>query len=706
MKSRIAVFFFGALGGFLCLMNGCGEFLSNGDQSVLGLSEAERQYIEVRKILSQRCTSCHSQEGNETDFELDSMEDFIAQGLIVPGKPLRSKLIYRLKNFQHNEATANNMPLAGPPLAEEQYLLLYNWVLNTPENSSPFRCDIESPIQNRLTFSDTQKLSAQQYAFSLRDLFSRALNNQDVTNLVDSALLSHPLPADSGVNFTRDNNQIDTNHMRTYYSIADDIASKSVSRHLRALVLGFIELNPGDCRNPNLESLSDFCVQQFLRNFVGRAFRRPLREGRQLLLSGGQPIDELQDFFSDWQSDDLSSSVNRLIFRTLLAPHFLMQIEDQNSVSPLPPSDSIYRLDSFAIASRLSYRYWNSPPDETLWDMAEKFDLFEEAPYALAVEHIFTNKEKLARAVKDFTNDWLRLDDVPIFEENSRFAVLRPNINFGPSLRSAMIDEVNDLSALTVTSGESFSFLFTSNYSVTNDSELMSLYGLTQPVNDPLNQNVPVRFPASTRSGLLSRAALLISGDEITSPIHRGYQIRKNILCLELNSPPADALDQFAATEVPHLSTARQRTEIGTSPSACIGCHQLINPLGFALGHFDAFGGFIEQEPIFSRNDENQIETYLKVDAHADLSAEFGPGQTVENAGDLGQLIADQITTKSCFSKKILSFSFYRSFNNGIDACRAGKIFNTLGENGRLVDAFKSTALDFEMRLRRIDTGD
>src|SRR5439155_11533197 len=72
--------------------------------------------------------------------------------------------------------------------------------------------------------------------------------------------------------------------------------------------------------------------------------------------------------------------------------------------------------------------------------------------------------------------------------------------------------------------------------------------------------------------------------------IHRGVLIVRNMLGRVLQPPP-QAFTPLAASAHPDLTT-RQRITLQTQPAACLGCHGMINPLGFALENFDGIGRY------------------------------------------------------------------------------------------------------------------
>jgi hypothetical protein len=323
--------------------------------------------------------------------------------------------------------------------------------------------------------------------------------------------------------------------------------------------------------------------------------------------------------------------------------------------------------------------------------------------YSNVLNYVISQNLKLDDSIREYMYDWLKLSRTPNFNVNSRFSLMASNITFNSALRTDMIREVEELGSYVTTSGGSYEDLFLSDVSLARSQNLMRVYGQSAPA--PAYQNLTasnaIRFPANTRSGILTRAAMLISGSELTNPILRGAHLRKDVLCLDLGAPPTDALDTFNGIEVPHNITTREKVGIKTSGPACVGCHNLLNPLGFGFSNFDSLGRFINQEPIFSLT-QNQIESYVPVTSAVDLSPLFGAGSTAQNATELSRFVADQQTAKVCFAEKLMSFSMNRTVSRTNDACRLDKIYTNLNAEDPLLDAIRSTALDMEFRVRKI----
>jgi hypothetical protein len=130
-------------------------------------------------------------------------------------------------------------------------------------------------------------------------------------------------------------------------------------------------------------------AERLLKAFIPRAFRRPVSpdlmrpylEGALHALDSGLPFHEAM----------------RAAFKAVLcSPHFLILQE-----TPGP-------LDAHAVAARLSYFLWNSPPDEPLLKKAADGSLHDPAVRHAEVERLLAHP-KAARFERSFTSQWLDL---------------------------------------------------------------------------------------------------------------------------------------------------------------------------------------------------------------------------------------------------------------------------------------------------------
>jgi hypothetical protein len=106
----------------------------------------------------------------------------------------------------------------------------------------------------------------------------------------------------------------------------------------------------------------------------------------------------------------------------------------------------------------------------------------------------------------------------------------------------------------------------------------------------------PVKLDDGQRAGVLTHPYVMarFAYSSESSPIHRGVFLARGVLGRTLRPPP-DAFVPLAPDLHPDLTT-RERVTLQTQPGECMACHQIINPLGFALEQFDAVGRFRETE--------------------------------------------------------------------------------------------------------------
>src|SRR5205085_6440952 len=170
------------------------------------------------------------------------------------------------------------------------------------------------------------------------------------------------------------------------------------------------------------------------------------------------------------------------------------------------------------------------------------------------------------------------------------------------------------------------------------NNRLAAFYGLSTNATDNF---VKVMLKPKERSGVLTHPYLLaaFSYQRLTSPIHRGVFLTRNIVGRSLKPPPM-AMTFKDADFAPNL-TMRQKVAELTRPQACQGCHSVINPLGFSLEQYDAVGRF--------RTSDND----RPVDAISDYLTD--DGQTVRFAGarDVAEFAIGSPQAQSAFIQQL-----------------------------------------------------
>lgn len=603
----------------------------------------------------------------------------------------QSRLIIRLRNYTGNGSTANlkNMPPVGR-LSDNDYAALVNWVTSLNATQGPFTCNANLTLEQRTIESGARRLTRRQLVNTMQDLFQLAIPAATVQSLIASALSSTSLPADGSDIFSRYDSSIVNQHVRAYFDLSDAVAtSVTASANLAGLLNGFINLDRGQCTAVNATNITSDCARQFIRNFGLRVLRRPLLQT--------STFNELEAYLQTYSTaGGNQAGISAVVFRFLLAPNFLLQLENTET----EVGSSLLRLASYSIANRLSYMFWNTMPDETLFALAANNDLSQDGAFLNALDYV-ASSAKAGDSIKEFANEWLKLSRIPQFAaNNSALNYLANGITLDESLRQVMMRETEDLTEFVYRNDLTFTDLFTSDVSLARDPRLMSIYGVTQAAPAQSSLANAVRFPADQpRGGILNRAALLVNGDEIANPIHRGIKLKRDFLCLPLSPPAGLPADSFVVHPSP-LHTTRETFDLKTSPSTCMGCHSGINPLGHALGAFNSLGKFQLLEPTF---DNRQFSgQQLPIDTNVDLAAAVAPGLTATGALDLNRIVADQTGTRVCFSQKFMRFALGRPEVPEQESCRLNSLYNRLVNAQSLKDFAKSLANDPEFRYRKL----
>jgi len=548
---------------------------------------------------------------------------------------------------------------------------------NDPEALS---CDADpAPSPTNL-----RRLSTTQYRRTLVDVFA-LVPGLDVEIVAAGALAT--LPADSAQNeagpFTRMDGRLSPPHVDAYFSVADSIARafEADADARTALV--------GECAND--AEVTNACIDDFVDGFALRAFRRPLDE------------EERERFHAvDDGSHDGPELVRGLVFVALMSPEFLYHVEVNGSSVQ---GDDRFLLDGYALASRLSYQFWNTMPDDELFAAATDGSLLTDAGYLAQVDRIVEDA-RTRETVDTFYREWLRYDQVGGLKSTALFDAFADDpaiLADGPGVIAAMQEEVDLLTSYyTWDVDGDFQDLLTSDLSLTTSPLLASIYGVS-PWD---GQGEPERFKNGERSGLLSRAAFLVTGSHQTNPVLRGAIIRRRILCQDLTPPPPSALPA-GALDPPAYSpemTTRQAYEEKTKNEPCASCHAKMNPIGFVLEQYDALGRHRTEQRMFDAETAEELKA-LPIDTTTVPELTDGDMTEVSQTADLMQKVAETGQVEACFARNYFRFAWAK-IESGNDHCAVERVEAALAGldgsqgPGSLREALRAIALDPSFRQR------
>jgi hypothetical protein len=307
-------------------------------------------------------------------------------------------------------------------------------------------------------------------------------------------------------------------------------------------------------------------AERLLRAFMARAYRRPVQEAevqRYLAVIEGQRK----------AGHGFTYAMIAGYTAVLCSPGFLYLEETPG------------RLDSHALASRLAFFLTNSPPDAALRARVQAGDLAKPAVLRAETERLL-GSPAADRFIEGFLDYWLELRK---HDSTTPSNTLYPDYYLDEGLVEAALDESRmfftellrrDLPARNVVSSD-FTYL---------NWRLAQHYGIPGVEGAAMRR---VNLPAdSVRGGVLTQAIVLkvTANGTTTSPVIRGKWIADRILGLNIPPPPSSvgAVDPDTRGAV----TIRQQLDAHRTDKSCAGCHNKIDPAGFALENFDVMGAW------------------------------------------------------------------------------------------------------------------
>ncbi len=368
------------------------------------------------------------------------------------------------------------------------------------------------------------------------------------------------------------------------------------------------------------EKLKAFCY-----SLVEYAFRRPLTDEQKSIY--------VDSFFSD--ELELTDTVKRVIISTLKSPLFLYPELNRHPNSPA--------ADSYLIASRLALALWDSVPDTALRNAAAQGSLMDAAQVELQIKRMLTNRRTRSK-LDYFLLHWLQLNEKGEFsKDEQQFA------GFSESVKADLRQSLRLLFQEIVWSDASdYRQLFQATTIPVNQN-LADFYRIDGVEGTDFQQ---AAISQHGSGGILTHPYMLsmLAYRDNSSPIHRGVFITRRLMGRTLKEPPQAT--EFVSADFEEGLTIREKVTLITEPTACAGCHNIINPLGFSLENFDAVGRYRNQEVGKAIN---AVANYNTVD-----------GESVELAGATG--LAELISTSPQAHGAFVDHLFHQAVKQPINA--------------------------------------
>ena len=323
---------------------------------------------------------------------------------------------------------------------------------------------------------------------------------------------------------------------------------------------------PAVDRMPRLETVrSDAPAvdsRRLLETFLARAFRRPVpAETVDRYVALVEKRLAAHDCFED--------AMRRAYVAALTSPEFLFHVSDATA-------------DLFALASRLSYWLWNSPPDDALLAAAADGTLADTDMLHRQIDRLLDDSRSV-RFIADFVDQWLELRRI---DETVPDRDLYPE--YSRVLGDDMVSETRAFLAEMLARDLPVASLVHADFAMLTQ-RLAEHYGIAGVEGVETRR---VTLPESSpRGGLLAQASILklTANGTTTSPVKRGVWVMDRLLDEPPPPPPPVAAVE---PDTRGTTTIREQLAKHQANASCAACHRVIDPPGFALECFDPVGGF------------------------------------------------------------------------------------------------------------------
>ncbi len=354
------------------------------------------------------------------------------------------------------------------------------------------------------------------------------------------------------------------------------------------------------------------CGREILARVARRAWRRPVTSAE---------VDRLLAFH---RMGGLDLGLRAI----LVSPNFLFRVErDPGGVKP----GEVYPIPNLELASRMSFFLWSSIPDEELLQS----DLGNPSVYEKQLRRMMSDPRSSALTA-NFAGQWLHLRNLAATKPDpERFP------DFDPDLRQAFQREAELFFQSVFHEDRSVLDFLDSRFTFANE-RLAKFYGISNVEGSRFRR---VDLPNGERGGVMTMAAVLAvtSYPTRTSPVIRGKWVLENLLgAPPPPPPPVPALEEAGLGKT---VTMRQQLEAHRANASCAGCHAKMDPIGFALEHYDATGRWRAKDGAFD----------------VDSTGTLPSGETFRDASEFKQILREHVGEfVLCFTEKLMTYALGR----------------------------------------------
>jgi len=408
------------------------------------------------------------------------------------------------------------------------------------------------------------------------------------------------------------------------------------------------------------------CLKGFITSFGAKAFRRSLTAAE---------ITRYENVYnqvkSNFPSNEALAAVAEAILRSPFT-HFRMEVGEALA------DGATYQLTATELATQIAFAVTNSPPDAPLLAAAASGELNKKEVQEQQIRRLMATPA----FIENFTEFMFRYSGIKFLKDSDKNAQSFPE--YSPQVADAMILEAKEFLKTAMTTGKGkFPQLMTSGES-TITAPLAPIYKI------PAFSGSKSYSPAGEeRAGFFTLPAVVAANSPAnsTGPVQRGIFLLKKLMCTSLPPPPVGTATELPTTDP--TATLRERFAVHVSDPSCAGCHTKMDPLGFAMEHYDPIGRF------------RALDNGKPIDATAVISGTSFSDGSFDNAVDMMASLSKSVDIQACFVRQAFAYSLGRSETVG-DAVVLNQAFKRFVDSGLdLNELFLSLYSSDAFRYRR-----
>ncbi|WP_438010356.1 DUF1592 domain-containing protein [Sorangium sp. So ce321] len=516
-----------------------------------------------------------------------------------------------------------------------------------PTTSQPLACEDGLVHAGR---APLRRLTRFEYNNTVRDLFG------------DTTQPAFSLPSeDVGNGFGNDADALSVSSL-----LAEQLSTvaEGVARRATASPEALAKLAP--CASNVRPEGEEACARTIVERIAPLAYRRPLAAGE---------ADELLALYSVGRTDaTFDVGVATVIEALLQSPDFLYRIEWGTSD---PEHPELRRPTGDEMATRLSYLFWGTAPDEELRTAAQAGELSTKEGVRAQAERMLEHP-RARTTIRFFFDNLLPISNLADLERNAEAFP-----TFSKTIGALMREETQRFLEHEIFEGTgTWASVLTAPYTFMN-GPLAAFYGVPGVTGDEFQQ---VQLDTTQRLGLLTQAGMMAgtTHSNTTNPVVRGSFVLQKLMCLKIPLPTGDILERVKPPDPYTGATARERFSQHSQDEVCRGCHHLMDPVGFTFENYDAVGLF--------RTTENDVT----IDASGSLP---GSTETVSGPTELVKELAETEEVHGCFATRWTEYAYGLTLR-AEDACTKQEIttaFKASGYNVKqlLIDLTQTDAFHY-----------